>query len=147
MYRFLEKIIILTGLNFFLFYYPISVIANEDTTTYHEAIKEDFKPGEFIMEHIGDSYEWHIANIGHFHLSIPLLVILYSEHSGLNLFCASKFHHGQSSYKNFRISHEGQYKGKIVEMVNGVEYRPWDFSITKNVLSLFFSIILLLVIF
>ena len=32
---------------------------------------EKFNPGDFIFDHIGDSYEWHIATFGDFHLSLP----------------------------------------------------------------------------
>jgi F-type H+-transporting ATPase subunit a len=55
---------------------------------------------------------------------------------------SSEFHHGHSSYKNFEIAgEESPEKGKIVEMINGKEIRPYDISITKNTLSLFISLI------
>lgn len=109
--------------------------------------KEAFSPGEMIMEHIGDAYEWHIATFGDFHLSVPLPCILYSENSGFHMFCSSNFHHGHAEHEGFKISESESYKGKIVEMVNGQEVRPWDFSITKNVLALFVSIAVILLIF
>jgi F-type H+-transporting ATPase subunit a len=101
------------------------------------------------MEHIADSYEWHIAKFGNFHLSLPLPVILYSEKSGFHIFISTKFHHGTESYSGFRIGNEeSKYPGKVVEIAeDGSEARPFDFSITKNVLSLFISIILLVFIF
>ena len=39
-----------------------------------------------IFDHIGDSYEWHIATFGDFHLSLPLPVILISDNTGFNIF-------------------------------------------------------------
>jgi len=55
-----------------------------DQAEHHNA-GEKFIPGEFIMHHVLDAYEWHIFNYGDFHLSVPLPVIVYSETSGLNI--------------------------------------------------------------
>jgi len=46
--------------------------------------KPKFNPGNFIMEHVADSYEWHILTVGEKHVSVPLPVILYSKNKGLN---------------------------------------------------------------
>jgi len=97
----------------------------------------DFKAGPFIMNHIGDAYEWHIATFGDFHLSLPLPCILYSETSGFHVFMSSNFHHGHAEYEGFKIGDNG----KIVEASTGE--RPWDFSITKNVFAMLFSMILI----
>jgi len=51
------------------------------------------------------------------------------------------------SYKGFKISHEGENEGKIIEVVNAEEILPLDISITKNVTSLFISVFLLMWIF
>jgi len=119
-----------------------------ETTEHHDSHQaEKFVPGDFIMNHIADAYEWHILDKGDFHLSIPLPIIVYSETSGLNIFMSSKFHHGHESYNNFVIPQEGVNVGKVVEMVNGAEIIPIDISITKNVLSLFVSLILIMWIF
>jgi len=108
--------------------------------------KTEFNTGEFILEHVGDSYDWHIATFGDFHLTIPLPVIVYSKNSGVSVFMASKFHHGHESFKGFEIAHEGANKGKIIELSTGK--RPLlDLSITKLVMSLFISLALILVIF
>jgi len=112
----------------------------------HHGDKEKFAPGEFIMHHIADAYEWHILSYGDYHLNIPLPVILYSEHSGLNVFMSNKLAHAYS-YKGFKISHEGENEGKIIEVVNAEEILPLDISITKNVTSLFISVFLLMWIF
>lgn len=101
---------------------------------------------EFILEHVADSYEWHITKIGDHHISVPLPVILYSSTSGWHVFLSSAFHH-TSVHEGFYIAHEGKYKGKIVEKTgNETEVKPFDISITKNVFSLLFSSILLIII-
>lgn len=106
-----------------------------------------FDPGSFIMNHIGDSYEWHIITWGETHISIPLPVILYSENSGWHCFSSANFKHGHANYKNFKIAGKGDNQGKIVEFSNGQEIKPWDISITKNVLALFISVFFLIIIF
>ena len=47
---------------------------------------EDVNAGEIVMEHISDSYEWHITKIGGTDIVIPLPVILYSHNSGWHVF-------------------------------------------------------------
>jgi F-type H+-transporting ATPase subunit a len=106
-----------------------------------------FQPGTFILEHIGDAYDWHILTVNGHHISVPLPVILYSKQSGFHVFMSGKFHHGE--YEGFRIAAEGEpNKGKIVELTaEGTYARPFlDLSITKNVLSLFVSIAIILII-
>ncbi|HDR90120.1 MAG TPA: ATP synthase F0 subunit A [Bacteroidetes bacterium] len=110
--------------------------------------EEEFQPGEFIMEHIGDAYEWHILTYKDFHLSIPLPVILYSKYSGFHVFMSARFGHGHNTWKGFRISQEEPHRGKIVEgLGNGTVVKPLDLSITKNVLAVFVSVIVLLWLF
>lgn len=122
-------------------------VGNQTLSAAGSSHDEDINVKELILDHIGDSYEWHILTMGETHVSIPLPVILYSENSGFNVFCSSGFHHGTSEYKGFYIAGEGDYKGKIVEKnASGEEIRPWDFSITKNALSLLISSFLLIVI-
>jgi F-type H+-transporting ATPase subunit a len=57
-----------------------------------------FDAGAVILDHILDSYEWHIADYGDLHISIPLPVILYYEGTWY-FFFSSRFHHGYESYK------------------------------------------------
>ena len=115
----------------------------------HENEEEKFNPGTFILDHIGDAYEWHILTLGEHHVSVPLPVILYSKQSGFHVFMSSKFHHGHDSYKGFSIAADGSDKGKIVEQVSdGAMARPTlDLSITKNVFGMFVSVVLILWIF
>ncbi len=114
-----------------------------------EEHESKFNPGEMIMGHVGDEYGWHITTFGETHITIPLPIIVYSKNSGLSVFMSSKFNHGHSEYNNFKIANgnDNPNKGKVVEIINGEEIRPYDISITKNTLSLFISIIFILWIF
>jgi F-type H+-transporting ATPase subunit a len=110
---------------------------------------EKFSPGDFIFEHIGDAYEWHILTYKDFHLSIPLPVIVYSKTKGLHIFLFRKFHHGHSEYKGFKYETSGENKGKVVEILDdGSTIRPaLDLSFTKNALAILISLLLILWIF
>jgi len=108
----------------------------ETETKQHEP-ETKFNPGKTIMDHIADAHEWHIATIGEKHISIPLPVILFDE-GKIVVFMSSRFHHGNESYKGYQLNE----KNKIVK-VDETAKPPLDFSITKNVVSLFFSIILI----
>lgn len=115
-------------------------------------LEEEFDAGKFVIEHVLDAYDWHIASLGDKHFSIPLPVILYSSnpelHDGkkLHVFMSSKFHHGHDDYKGFRISHTEEHNNKIVEVDSqGNEIgRPVDLSFTKAVAGAVVSSILLI---
>ncbi|MGD2034896.1 MAG: F0F1 ATP synthase subunit A [Bacteroidales bacterium] len=125
------------------------LLASEDGTGHSEnSGHEKFDPGTFIFDHIGDSYDWHIIDIGDRPVSIPLPVILFSKEKGLVVFMSSKLEHGHASFRGFHLETEGENKGKIIETLSdGSEVIPFDVSITKNIAALFFSIILILFIF
>ncbi len=125
------------------------ILASESEESHGEASGHGkFDPGSFIFGHIGDSYDWHIIDIGQKSISIPLPVILFSKEKGIIIFWSSRFKHGHASYKDFRLETEGENKGKIIETLSdGSEVIPFDISITKNIAALFFSIILILIIF
>ena len=123
-------------------------IAHNEDAEHSEHEAEEFNPGTMIIEHVVDAHDWHIITIGEKHIAVPLPIILYSEHTGMHLFMSSKLAHGHS-HDGFKLHKKGDFKGKITEEISGEEtlYVPYDFSITKNVLSLFVSISLLLWIF
>ena len=110
--------------------------------------KEGFDAGQMILHHIYDSHEWHVFDWRGESYSIPLPVIIYHEEKGLNIFMSSKFNHGKDVYKGYKLDH-----GNVVFIggngeIDGVQTGMiWDFSITKNVFSLFLSILILLLIF
>lgn len=102
-------------------------------------------PKEIIFEHLGDGYGWEVP-FNH-HVRIPLPIIVWG-HDGFHCFMSSKVDNGKSYTQGnatFFISpKDGQHPGKLVEIVDGKEYRPWDFSITKNVCALFIAVILVI---
>ena len=101
--------------------------------------EEEVDVAEIIFEHIGDDYEWHIFSWGEKHVALHLPVIVHSS-TGWHIFSSKRLAHGES-YEGLKIDPE---KGKIIEVDSGK--RPFDISITKNVLSLMMSSALLLVI-
>ena len=107
---------------------------------------EAFNVTETILDHIKDDHSWHLWG----HTSLPLPVILYTP-KGFEFFSSAKFmneHHEEIMYKgnyDYKII-EG--KIKIVDATEAVDVEAskglWDFSITKNVASLFVSVFILL---
>ena len=56
---------------------PVNIYAAEGVSG-----EKELDIPEIVMEHLADSYEWHIATYEGRHLSIPLPVILRSEATG-----------------------------------------------------------------
>ena len=106
--------------------------------------KEEFSIKDLIFEHLGDSYKWHFVTYNENEVSLYLPVIVRSEGGDWHIFSSSLLEKG-ASYEGFHIAHEGNYKHKIVETNSmGTEIRPIDISITKNVVAMFVSIIIML---
>ncbi|MDR0969676.1 MAG: F0F1 ATP synthase subunit A [Lentimicrobiaceae bacterium] len=122
--------------------------ASETEKEHQTSTKEEkLNAGKLIIGHIVDAYEWHLADWGDTHLTIPLPVILIDE-GKFHIFMSSKFHHGNESYKGYEIAQGGRYNGKIVRTIeDGTQIRPIDFSFTKNAFGLFISSALMLLIF
>lgn len=116
---------------------------NEDVTVVkhdgHGEIKKGFNASEVIFGHIGDSHYWHLFDVGETSVSLPLPVIVYHPEKGLDIFSASRFEHGHASYNGYHLEHG--MKEKIVSE-DGVAVK--DFSVTKNVLSMLISVVLLI---
>lgn len=125
----------------FLFLVP-NLHANENDVD----AEKKFDAGTTIMEHVVDAHEWHILTIGDKHVSIPLPIILLHENK-LHVFSSSRFHHGESTYKGFAIHKKNGIKDEIIKVDENGERNEnasfVDFSITKNVLTLFMSVIVL----
>ncbi len=120
---------------------PVVAAASTNTENSGAAIN----PKEIIFEHLGDGYGWEVP-FNH-HMRMPLPVIVWGK-DGLHCFMSSKIDHGQTytdGSATFKIAgKDSPYKGKIVEIIDGKEYKPWDFSITKNVCALFITVILVI---
>ncbi len=114
-----------------------------------EAKEEKFNAGETIMEHIGDSHEWHIAGKGEHAIAIPLPVIVYSKR-GLSVFLSSHLEDGSHGYR-FEKAKDGSHRMVALTPEGTVDEEMtksvWDLSITKNVLSIFIVMGLMLWIF
>ena len=131
---------------FFAVFASFTASANTDEPTK----SEKFDAGKLIIEHISDSHEWHITGEGESAIALPLPVILYTD-KGLEIFSSSKFAHGTATVAGnytYKLNEKNQ-----VEVVNGnvvdeaATAKIWDFSITKDVASLFISAALLLLVF
>lgn len=140
---------------FSLFSLLFSTALYANGTPQHEAAtaggheEGKFDVTQTILEHIKDDHSWHLWG----HTTLPLPVILYSD-KGLEVFSSAKLmdeHHQPAMYA-------GNYDYKIIDgkikVVNAdgsidkvATAKVWDFSITKNVASLFVSILILLLIF
>ena len=100
-----------------------------------------------ILEHLADTYEWHLFTINDNAITIPLPVILYSKTHGFNIYSSSVIttEHTLDDIPYY-ISPEGEYKGKVVYRIGEDEIRPLDLSLTKNALSILISSLLLVLI-
>lgn len=124
---------------------PFLCYGNDDTASGQE--KEDLDVKEIIFHHLGDGYGWEVPFTHN--LRIPLPVIVRAQDGSWHAFMSSEL--AEHSYvversgKNytFALPHEGEYSGKVVEILSDgiTQYRPLDFSITKNVLALFISVL------
>lgn len=116
--------------------------------------EEKFNVTEMIMHHISDAHEFHILGEGDESVSIPLPIILYSFHDGLVTFMSSNFHHGTVAYKGYKMGHHGiedahgHHALSVVDFFSDESHASFiDLSITRNVFSMFLSVVILLIIF
>ncbi len=142
--------------------------ANEHAVegTNHQEEKE-FNVGEMIMHHIKDAHEWHLWGGHDNSVSIYLPVIIFD--GGMKTFSSSYFYHGKHKTvfdeskkeevdyyegvgpaEGYALFHEKIYKLEDGQIHLAGEHphneKVNDFSITKNVMSLFFGAILILLI-
>jgi len=130
---------------------PFQLVANNKQKT------EEFRADEYFMEHISDSYGWHITKIKGIDITIPLPVILW-DNGKLICFMSSKFKNGTEAYRGFALGFTKESKGKIVKLqgeeahFTGTlaqnETYIWktvffNISISKNVCALLISIIII----
>ena len=124
--------------------------------------KKEFNATELINDHIGDSHEFHIADWDGHPISLYLPVILWTN-NGLEVFSSEAFHHDNSGEHVIDVN--GQKLVRFNEVIfyadkyetlsqedreNGAfafDARPLDFSITKNVFSMFMSAIVMFLLF
>ncbi len=123
-----------------------------------ETQKKEIK--DYIMHHLQDSYDFSLFSYTnedglHVYFGVPLPIILWDN--GLKVFSSSKFHHGETVAEvdgNFYvINHNKIYKtdqaGTITydEDHHATNIAPLDFSITKGVVSIMFTVFLMFFLF
>ncbi len=116
--------------------------AHAEVTSAHDAHGEEkkgFNASEVIFGHIGDSHYWHLFDVNGKPVSLSLPVIIYHPEKGLTSFSASKFHHGHESYDGYHLTF-----GMKEKIVSEDGAKIVDLSITKNVLSMLISVVLIL---
>ena len=136
-------------LTFSLSGFTNTVFAQTEENTKTEAKEGGKEEGKLnvskeIFGHIADAHEWHLFTLKHeggepTHISFPLPVIIYHPEKGLSFFSSSNIEEGKT-YEGYTIV-KGPMKEKVVS-ADGAKIM--DFSITKNVLSMLFSVIILL---
>lgn len=111
----------------------------------------------YIEHHLQDSYYFNFFSDGETgaHYGFPLPVILWDN--GLKVFSSGKFHHGEDLVtvdgQTYRLYHSHIYKTDTEGTINYNEAgfpsneRPWDFSITKNVVMMLFVGLLMFILF
>lgn len=109
---------------------------------------------ELVFGHVSDSHEWHLFSLegenGHEkEIAMPLPVIVYRPGKGLSVFSYSKFHGGWYLDANGNHISNTTYDGLYIEknMKEKIKTedgsKVYDFSITKNVLSMLFSVVII----
>lgn len=119
-------------------------VAVEGEEAGHGEEHEKLDVAKVIFGHISDAHEWHLFSMKgkdghHTHVAMPLPVILYHPTKGFVCFSSSHIAEGES-YKGFHLE-KSLMKEKIVSDDGAAIY---DVSITKNVLSMLISVVLLL---
>jgi F-type H+-transporting ATPase subunit a len=131
---------------------------NQENLSAKEIQKKEIK--EYIMHHLQDSYDFSLFSYTtdtgeHVYIGAPLPIILWDN--GLKVFSSSKFHHGETVAEvdgnHYAISHNKIYKtdaaGTITydEEHHATNFAPLDFSITKGVVSIMFTFLLMFFLF
>lgn len=133
--------------------------ANHDAHGDHE--EKPFNVNDMIMHHIMDAHEFHLWG-GHDGTSIYLPIILVD--GGLKMFSSSNFYHGEmvtshdgehylkgvGPAEGYAMHHEKIYKLESGELHfeggHAHNVKPMDFSITRNVVALFMTFFILVLV-
>jgi len=119
-----------------------SALKSESSVSAQEGEHSGFDPGHMIMEHVADAHDWHIA--GHLHIPLPVIV---KTDKGFDFFSSSHFTNHETHAAQTYTTDNYTYKiveGKIVVWNDVMQKEDEtatatiiDFSITKNVASMF----------
>ena len=157
------KSLLVVSLSLMAIIFSTAVMANENhatadtnhavstaaATAPHEAKEEgDFNVTETILEHIKDDHSWHLW--GHTSIHLPVIV---KTNKGFEFFSSGKLvneDHKPIVYKGNFDYKLVEGKLKIVDANGNIDKAAnkqfFDLSITKNVASLFVSVLILLIV-
>ena len=115
----------------------------------------------YILHHLEDSHDFNLLSYmdeitkEKVYIGVPLPVILWDD--GLKIFSSSKLKHGkkvaQLGHNYYKLYHGKIYKTDAQGTITYDDHhhpnniKPIDFSITKNVISILFTALLMLVLF
>ncbi|NAY91610.1 F0F1 ATP synthase subunit A [Muricauda sp. JGD-17] len=131
---------------------------NEQHGEQGKDLKTEIK--EYISHHLKDSHDFSLfsytkENGEHKYVGFPLPVILWDD--GLKVFSSSQFHHGETlaevDGQYYKLYHSKIYKTDAEGTINYDEdhhptnAKPLDFSITKNVMMIIITGLLMLWLF
>ncbi|MGZ3751325.1 MAG: F0F1 ATP synthase subunit A [Mucilaginibacter sp.] len=131
--------------------FPKSAFSQESAS---ESKEKKFDPKDVILEHIGDSHSWPVLG----KTTLPLPVILYTD-KGFEVFSSANIKeeevNGEPKGKIYQGAHylytAEKDKIKVVDVSGKVDEaaskKVWDFSITRNVVSMFMTLTILLLVF
>ncbi|WP_185859379.1 F0F1 ATP synthase subunit A [Blattabacterium cuenoti] len=142
--------------NLLFLFLPFLFLLSSDVEIRKSKSQEDNKMdiANTIFEHVSDSHEWRIAGSHNNGIVLSLPVILWNN--GLEIFSSSKLLCGkvvQGKHGYYKM-----FQGKIYSTNSigrfhldpkgiPINEKPWDFSITKNVVALLISFFLLCYLF
>ena len=122
-------------------------------------LKSEIK--SYILHHLEDSHDFNLMSYTDkisgkkVYIGMPLPVILWDN--GIKIFSSTKLNHGktvvQSGNNFYKLYHGKVYqtdaKGTINydEKNHPINYKPLDFSITKNVVSILFTALIMFLLF
>ncbi|WP_341658624.1 F0F1 ATP synthase subunit A [Blattabacterium cuenoti] len=133
----------------FLFFFVESSDKNQNVKI-KNGNKNNMDIAHIILDHVNDSHEWHIIGTPNHGIIFSLPVILWNN--GLEIFISSKFsceNVVKGKYGYYKMFRETIYKTNDIGLLhmdskgNPKNDKPLDFSITKNVVSIFISSFLL----
>jgi F-type H+-transporting ATPase subunit a len=146
-YRLKTLLIALFGL--FCITFSLNGTAQDHPTEKAGTHEKEFDITKTIMEHVKDSYGWHLWG----HTSVHLPVILYTD-KGLEIFSSKNLideHHEPVTYigkNNYRLNEEsGKVQIMNADGTPNKEAKLFDVSITKNVATLLLSMFIVCIVF
>lgn len=130
----------------------------KNSTEGEKDLKTEIK--EYIQHHLKDSHDFSLFSYTndageHKYVGMPLPIILWDN--GLKVFSSSKFHHGETVAEvdgnYYKLYHSKIYKTDAEGTINYDEdhhptnAKPIDFSITKSVIMIFITGLLMFLLF